>query len=374
MESSILIVTAVGAIAMAQIWFTLRKPPPPAKAGLSAVQKIRQMDIPGTVFLMGSIVCLLLALQWGGTTYSWSDSRVFGCLIGFGLLLAVFLFLQFRDQVNCTIPLYIFKCRSVGVSCVFMLFFQLSFVAQTYYWPIYFQSIRNTSARDSGIYLLPLVISNGITTLVVGWLVSKIGHYVPFMICGSALLAVGSGLYQLISAHSPASEWIGFQIVSGLGYGMSIQLPILAIQVVLDDVDVPTGCVMVIFFQCLGGALATSVGQNIFTDSLIGKLHKLHGVDASAIVDAGAKDFRAIVPQELLFEVIDAFQSALRRVFLLAMAVATIAFASSWLMEWRKVPQDPKRLSEAALTEGTKEQTGLDNTNEKQGEDSKNIA
>jgi MFS family permease len=47
--------------------------------------KIKEMDLIGASFLIGAIVCLLLALQWGGFTYPWRDSKVWGCLLGFGL-------------------------------------------------------------------------------------------------------------------------------------------------------------------------------------------------------------------------------------------------------------------------------------------------
>lgn len=52
-------------------------------------------------------------------------------------------------------------------------------------------------------------------------------------------------------------------------------MPILAVQVVLDRSDIPTGLVMVMFFQMLGGALAPSVGQNLFTDGLLQNLSKI---------------------------------------------------------------------------------------------------
>lgn len=186
------------------------------------------------------------------------------------------------------------------------------------------------------------------------------------MICGTALLAVGTGLYQLIEEHSPSSQWIGFQILSGVGYGMVIQFPILAVQIVLDDVHVPTGCVMVIFFQCLGGALATSSGQNVFADSLIKKLRKIEGLDVAAVVDAGAKDFRQFVSQDLVGEIIHAFQFALRRAFLLAMAIAAIAFASSWFMEWRKVPRKQDKQETAPFRGDVEEETVPYKPDEKQ--------
>ncbi|KAI0808861.1 major facilitator superfamily domain-containing protein [Xylaria sp. FL0064] len=310
-----------GAVGLAHIWFTLRNPPPPPKAGLSQMQKIRQMDIPGAMLLIESITSLLLALQWGGIVYSWSDTKVFGTLIGFVLILTVFLVLQKRDQTNCTIPLHIFRSRTVCAACGFVLF-------------VY--------ARDSGIFTLPLAISNTLATLGTGWLTSKIGYYVPFMWIGAPLLATGGGLYQLIRTHSSAGEWIGYQIISGIGYGMCNQMAILAVQVVLDKSDVPTGCVMVIFFQGLGGVLATSIGQNPFTDKLIKELHQIDGVDSAAVVSAGARNFRSAIPVELIEPVIEAFNFALRNVFLVTLAAPLVSLVINTATERRRLSQDRK--------------------------------
>ena len=224
-----------------------------------------------------------------------------------------------------------------------MMFLQLAMVVQTYYWPLYFQSVKGTSAKDSGIRMLSLCVSTSLSTLSAGWIISKVGYYVPFMWIGPPILAIGGGLFQLIRAHSPASRWIGYQIVSGIGYGLCGQTPILAVQVVLDKEDVPTGCVLVIFFQCLGGALATSIGQNLFTDKLQGNLRGIDGVDSAAVVAAGAADFRRFVPPALLNKVIDAFGSALRNVFLLALAAAVVALVVSSAMEWRRLPLETKK-------------------------------
>lgn len=80
---------------LALVWFTLGKPPPPVKGALPWAQKMRHLDIPGATLLLGATVCLNLALQWGGIVYPWSDSRVFGCLIGLALILLAFLGMQY---------------------------------------------------------------------------------------------------------------------------------------------------------------------------------------------------------------------------------------------------------------------------------------
>ena len=54
------------------------------------------MDLLGALFLVGAITSLLIALGWGGTKYPWSDSKVWGCLLGFGILGIIFIAIQIR--------------------------------------------------------------------------------------------------------------------------------------------------------------------------------------------------------------------------------------------------------------------------------------
>lgn len=56
--------------------------------------KLGEMDLWGAAVIIFAVVSLLLALQWGGTIYPWSDPKVWGCLLAFGLLTVVFVALQ----------------------------------------------------------------------------------------------------------------------------------------------------------------------------------------------------------------------------------------------------------------------------------------
>lgn len=89
-------------------------------------QKIAEIDLLGAFFLICAIVCLLLALQWGGSVYRWGDSRVFGCLIGFGLIIAIFIGLQFKLGDRATIPPRIFRQRTVLASSWFSCFLAMA--------------------------------------------------------------------------------------------------------------------------------------------------------------------------------------------------------------------------------------------------------
>ncbi|KAJ5482829.1 MFS transporter [Penicillium diatomitis] len=251
-------------VALALIWFTLKNPPPAVKGDSPWRQKLRQLDIPGAVILLGATSCLNLALQWGGIVY---------------------------------------PCIGTAGS---------------------------------------------------GLLASKFGHYVPFMLIGPPILATGGGLYQLINPNSPRGQWIGFQVLTGLGYGICSQMPILAVQVVLNKPDVPTGLVVIMFFQMLGGALAPSVGQNLFTTGLLQSLHEIQGgVDADAIVAAGASGFRALVPPNLMSAVVGAFNSALRNAFWVALATSALACVTALAMEWRRLPDSKPEDDDSPVDETT---------------------
>lgn len=57
-------------------------------------EKFKFLDIPGAIFIISAVSCLLLALQWGGTVVPWRSARIIGLLVGFGLLIIAFGFLQ----------------------------------------------------------------------------------------------------------------------------------------------------------------------------------------------------------------------------------------------------------------------------------------
>jgi MFS family permease len=68
--------------------------------------KISRLDIPGNTLFIASIICLLLALDWGGSTYPWSSSRIIVLFVMFAILLFAFIGLQLYLGENATGEFY----------------------------------------------------------------------------------------------------------------------------------------------------------------------------------------------------------------------------------------------------------------------------
>lgn len=82
-------------------------------ASLGWREQLKQFDLPGTLFIVSSIICLIFALQWGGSTYSWSDGRIIALFVVAGVTLVIFLGIQVWQKEQATIPLRLIKNRNV---------------------------------------------------------------------------------------------------------------------------------------------------------------------------------------------------------------------------------------------------------------------
>lgn len=85
-----------------------RSPTQYSSLHLTWKEKLRQLDLPGVFVLIPAIVGLILALQWGGSTYAWSDPKVIVLLVIVIVLIVIFAVIQWWQQDNATVPPRVF--------------------------------------------------------------------------------------------------------------------------------------------------------------------------------------------------------------------------------------------------------------------------
>ena len=333
----------IGAITVLVVMLFFQPPKGALSSAAASTNKTRreilnEFDPLGTIVFMPAIVCLLLALQWGGTTYAWNSGRIIALFVVFGVLIAAFLFIQWRQQDNATVPPRVIKMRSVWSGAAFAAATGAAFFSGIYFLPLWFQAVKGSSAVRSGIMNLPMLISVVLFSLVAGVIVSVVGHYTPFMLVSTVLMSVGYGLISTFQPDTGSGTWIGYQILAGAGVGFGMQQPLMAVQAVLSDRDLPTGTAVVVFTQTLGGSLFVSVSQNVFSNKLVEYVGTYApGLDASVVLSAGATSIQKIIPSEFLDGVTLAYNDALMQTFLVSAALAATTIVGSGFMEWRSV-------------------------------------
>ncbi|GIZ44906.1 hypothetical protein CKM354_000809000 [Cercospora kikuchii] len=327
----------IGGVAMLVIFFILKETPA-AQPDLTFRQQLAQLDLLGELFLLPSIICLLLALQWGGATYQWSDGRIIALFVVFGVTLIAFIAVQIWKPETATIPGRIVKNRSIMAGMLFVFCLASAMMIFVYYVPIWFQAVKGTTAVQSGIDTIPMVLSLVVGAISSGQLIGRFGYYTPFAMAGSVLMPIGAGLMTTWNLSTTSGYWIGYQVLFGYGIGVGMQQGGMAAQTVLNKKDVPTGVSLMFFVQQLGGAIFVCVGQNVFNTSLINGLIRLvKDLDPMQIVNTGATEIRGIVPEGELEQVLVIYNGALRQVFIVGVIVAALSALGSFALEWRSV-------------------------------------
>ena len=320
--------------------------PKAKKPGTPWRQQIMQLDPIGTVFFLSGIVCLLLALQWGGSIYAWGNGRIIALLVLFVVCIAVFIGVQIWKGETATVPPRIVTQRSIAAAMWSQFCVGSAMMTLVYYLPIWFQAIKDVNAIKSGIDTLPLLLSLVVSSISAGFLVTRIGYYTPFMIANSVVMSIGAGLLTTWTPDTTHPEWIGYQVLFGFGLGIGMQQASLAAQAVLPRKDAPIGIALVMFCQQMGGAVFVSVGESVFTNQLVKGLKNVAGISPAVVVNTGATDLRHVVNPSNLHGVLVAYNNAITKTFTVALAMACFSIIGALCIEWKNIKPPKKQADE----------------------------
>jgi MFS family permease len=344
----------VGGVSMVLITLLTPRCTPPVKRSSTWKGKLFELDPFGFLLIGTSIICLLLAIQFGGKEYSWSSGVVIALFVLAGVFGTAFVGFSIWRGEKGTLPPSIVTQRSVlsgaiasiGIGSVLVLF--------AFYLPIWFQVIQDKSPQNSGLSLIPLLLSVVIAVILSGIFASIVGYYVPSLILGACILIVGAGLITTWSATVGAGKWIGFQvrsfamvlfhitdtqqILAGIGLGLTLQGPNIAAQTVLSKQEVSIGLSIINLANFLGSTIFVTVAQALLQNRLVSKLEPLlPGVDLSDVANSGASFLRDETSPEQLPAVLGAYNDALRDVWYLALALSCLILLASFGIEWKNV-------------------------------------
>ncbi|KAL4923695.1 major facilitator superfamily domain-containing protein [Aspergillus undulatus] len=298
----------------------------------------KTLDLVGFVLFAPAAIMFLLALEYGGNEYPWNDSRIIGLFVGAGATAIVFLGWEYYKGKEAMIPFHLITQRIAYSSyATVAVIFGLTMV-MSYYLPIYFQSIRDESALDSGVNLLPNILAQLVSAVLSGVLIGKLGYYLPWCLGGAIFSAVGSGLLSTLSPTTSTAAWAGYQVLVGLGRGASTQAPMLAVQNGINPDDISTAMAVLTFSQTFGGSVFLAIASVIFSEGLKDQIPKFApNVDTPALVAAGATGFRDLVSGDDLVGVVKGYAKAIDWVFYLVAALCVVQFAAAWGMGWGDV-------------------------------------
>ncbi|KAI4650350.1 hypothetical protein J4E93_002706 [Alternaria ventricosa] len=302
---------------------------------------IPDLDLLGFALFVPPSVMLLLALQLGsGGKYAWSSSVVIGLFCGAATCAALFILWERRMGDQAMLPGKLLGQRIVWTSCVYASCIITCMMTASVWMPTYFQAVKGDGPTDSGVHVLPSILSQLLVVIATGAAVSRMGYYLPWALVGGIITAIGNGLVSTFTASTSASVWIGYQILLGAGRGCGMQIAIIAVQNAVSPAQYPVALASVVFFQNLSTSIAVVIANTIFTQTLRSAVTRYAPtISPQAAVDAGssASAVRALVPPGELDGVLRAYSESLRDVFYFLVGIACLATLASLGMGWKDI-------------------------------------
>ncbi|KAL2842534.1 major facilitator superfamily domain-containing protein [Aspergillus pseudoustus] len=301
---------------------------------------VKSLDLPGFMLICPAVVMLLLGLQFGGNEHPWNSSVVIGLLVGAAATFAAFLVWEYRQGDAAMVPLAMLRHRVIWSAAMTMFFSLSSVLVADFYVAIYFQAIRDDSPLMSGVHMLPITLGLVMFTMVSGALISILGYYLPFLLAGGAIAAVGYGLLSTLSPTTSVAQWIGYQVLYGVAGGCMAAGPYIAIQNLVVPEQIPQAMAIIIFWQNIGAAASLIAANAIFSNSLRDQLQQRAaqiGVSPEAIVAAGVRSIRDLVAGSELAAVLAAYAKSIDHVMYLGIAVSAAVLVFCPGLGWKDI-------------------------------------
>ncbi|KAK6217649.1 hypothetical protein LQW54_003371 [Pestalotiopsis sp. IQ-011] len=299
---------------------------------------VPDLDLAGCALFAPATVMLLLALQWGSDEYGWSSPTVIGLFVGAGVTAIPFILWEWRAGKKALIPFQLVTKQIVWTSTIHNSFLSVTnFVGATCV-PIYFQAVKGVGPSLSGIYTLPSILTQLLSMVISGALVTRLGYYLPFGILGGALTAVACGLISTWVPNTSTAAWVGYQVLFGLR-GMGLQTAVISVQNAVTPAENPLAMAFLTFVQNLMASVSNVVGNAIFTQTLTREISVLApsaSPEEALAAGGSAEAVRALLPpgSPELEGMLLAYSKSIGAVFYLLVAVSVVCFAAGWGMGW----------------------------------------
>ncbi|MCQ4628794.1 MFS transporter [Shinella sp. CPCC 100929] len=225
---------------------------------LPAITRKHRIDGAGAVLLIVATTLLLLALNWGGSRYSWVSPVIIGLLGASAVIWAIFA-LRLRQTAEPLISLEVLGNPIVRYGTLAMFLVQAANVGLSVYIPVYVQSFHGLSASGSGIALLGLLLGTVLGATTSGRTIPRFTHYKRIALVGGVISFLC--LIALAFLAGRTSLLVLEALTAGVGFGTGMTFPVatVSVQNAVDQAHLGVATGVLTFLRSLGSALGVAI-------------------------------------------------------------------------------------------------------------------
>src|SRR6478752_1699150 len=217
-----------------------------------------RIDYFGIVLLSTAVSLLLIWITNAGKDYDWWSTETI-LMVGGALLAAVlFVIVELRSK-EPLVPLTMFRDRTFTLAVVASISIGIAMFGTSVFLSQYMQLARGATPTEAGLMTIPMIAGLLIASIVIGGLVTRTGHWKPYLIVGGVLLIAGSYLLSTIHYDTNFVLVSLYMFLLGAGVGMTMQNLVLIVQNTTEPTKIGVASSGVTFFRSLGGTIGVSL-------------------------------------------------------------------------------------------------------------------
>ncbi|KAI0077210.1 MFS general substrate transporter [Panus rudis PR-1116 ss-1] len=244
-------------------------------------RKLLAVDYVGVALMLAGCTLIILPLIWGGVTFPWDSAVVLAPLCCGVFVLALFCLWEWRGAKLPIVPMYIFKHTTVSGVYITMFINGVLFYSALFYLPQFFQVALAYSPIHSGIFLLPVLVTQTTASFIAGNIVSRTGRYRTIVHTGFSVSAVGCGCLSTVTASTSKGLLVFYMLLTGTGAGMTLQTTTVAAQASVSRRDMSVVTAIRNFVRLLGGTFSLALAGTLINNALQDSMTKLSLPDST---------------------------------------------------------------------------------------------
>ena len=180
---------------------------------------------------------------------------------------AIFVVVELRTK-NPLVPMHLFRNRNMALTTAASVVLGVSMTGVMAYLPTYLQMVHTMTPTEAGFMMIPMVGGMILTSIGIGALITRTGHYKVFPIIGLCVVAVGCYLLSQLTADTGLWTLGIYIFVYGFGLGMVMQVLILIVQNSFPITVVGTATAANNFFRQIGMSVGASIVGTVFIHNM----------------------------------------------------------------------------------------------------------
>ncbi|QKJ21080.1 MDR family MFS transporter [Microbacterium hominis] len=216
------------------------------------------IDYLGIVLLSVSVSLLLIWVSLAGDSFDWWSLETVLMVGGAVLGTALFIVVELRSK-EPLVPLSMFRNRTFTLSVIASIATGIAMFGASVFLSQYMQLARGATPTEAGLMTIPMIAGLLLASIGAGGLITKYGHWKPYLLAGGVSLIAGSYLLSTIHYDTNFALVSLYMFLLGAGVGMTMQNLVLVVQNTTAPAEIGVASSGVTFFRSLGGTVGVSV-------------------------------------------------------------------------------------------------------------------